>query len=167
MALTQIGSDLRRICSALAHYPFLACSMRPDSSPWWSCCIHKSDDICLNQASRGLVCFQRLCPNTEQIAGFISTKRPLGSVFPLIEIGAGWGSRQDNNGIRVSRPDLKLWARRLTSSGCSVAFKEIIPLGQRRRCRWNTISDDKRALLHSWWYPLWYHLRQTCKAKSL
>lgn len=73
---------------------------------------------------------------------------PLGSVFALIKIWAGWGSWQDNSGIQVSkhnlRPELCSWHH--WSAGL-LSRKSSHRDGQ--RCRWNTIPDGRRVLLHS------------------
>lgn len=135
-----LRSLLYFIC--MSQHPF--CLVTLDTFlPSWRHCIQKSDGICLIQASRAFVCFQRLHLNTAQISQLISAKISLGSVFPLINIWAGRRSWQDNSGIQVSEHNLRPRSSAADIIGLQGCFR--------------------KALLHSW-----YHLAPECNhAKSL
>lgn len=120
------------------------------SSLWWTNCVQKSDAFCLNQTSGVFVCFQCLYPNTEQTSLLISAEMPLGSVFPLIKIGAGRRSWQDNSGIQVSkhnlRPELCSWHHR---SAELLLMKSAHRDGQ--SCRWSNIFDGRKVTIAPRW----------------
>lgn len=157
-----------KIISAVEHI-LRSCQPRPsihsdqNKTPFaWSYGIQKSGRICLKWVSRAFVCCQRLHPNTEQISPLTSAKTPLGSVFALINIGAGaevLAGQQWHSSIkaRSEAPELCSWHHR----PAGLLSRKPSRWDVRQRWRWNSIFDGRGALLQSWWD----HLALMCNFK--